>query len=213
MLLGNSESALEQTQSVPNSASNSEQNLQNNASSLSDLKRISFTSHHKMHFVEDDDHSDVSITNQSFQSITNAHSRLPKRRITYTKSANTLFSLKNIKSSKNSHSTSHSNMHTRNTDIPSYFSRGHSQSFSVQKSRQHRSGSVSAKSSYHSPMGGLKDRTRQNMPSNIKSKNAKSLPSQQLYTPKTPHIIRSHRVNCLLILYFFIFWIASFCNW
>merc|ERR1711971_548859 len=110
-------------------------------------KRRSFINHRhqqKMPYVEDDDSSDVSVNN------------LKRVSMKYTKSAHSLFSKSSspkVTSSKN--------------EIPSFFQksqkgRNYSKSFSVHKSRKHRSGSIHTKSSYPSGKRILKDRTKTN---------------------------------------------------
>jgi len=110
-----------------------DKNKNNNLSS----KRCRFSNHAKMHYVDhnDDDESDISSvfsnkTSKTNKSNKNNNNNLQRRRITYTKSANNVFS-------KTSPSPSPSmkkyKANNNNNQIPTFFMRQHSKSFSVQK--------------------------------------------------------------------------------
>merc|ERR1712228_77300 len=124
-------------------------------------KRRSFINHrHKMPYVEDDDASDISLKN------------LKRVSIKYTKSAHTLYSKQSSPKL-----TAKKQRRTDDIDIPLFFKksqkgRNYSKSFSVHKSRKHRSGSIHTKSSYPSNAHILKDRTKTN-----------SLPQKTLLNP------------------------------
>eukprot|EP01084_Bolivina_argentea_P203122 346966_1 len=149
--------ALENIPSVPPSANSSEASEE-----AVQTRRISFANHaHKMRLVEDDDKSDTSITMMNNQK----KNKLAKRQILYTKSANELSSAPiRAMQQKNQHQSYQSLMRKslKQQEIPEFFCRAHSKSFSAQKPRQRmrRSGSQTIRSSTHTKQMRLKDRTR-----------------------------------------------------